>query len=365
MTGSGFDFSSLIDPIIFPQLVRDLVAEKFLNIQESLLGQLFTLVPNIKYKQQVGRINPDMGLMIGKAQQACGTQVAQKIDLTVNAQTWAPVPYQVELAMCYTDFISNLGAYELLLKTDRSKIDQTQIAAIYAQKVIDGYVLDTLRYVLLSDKSAANYNGSPAGVIKNGISTLYFDKINGVFKLAETEIVSDAKRHTAITADPNSQATYALQDSVFTAQAGADVLRDNYLAADALMRAQDDIITICTDSVFTKYVKYISTIAVGVPITYENYANGVRVAKVGLQTIFVLPQLDRFLLAYQDSGSKVHNPHRVFTYSKSNVQVGFSSANLTPQLETWYHQPTKEVGMRIEDAIDVQFAQTKLIQYAY
>lgn len=282
-------------------------------------------------------------------------------------KSWDFGEFSVAKAMCYTAFQNTIAEYAL--KRDASKGDMT------TGEIMDYVILPVLASAMrenlwliswFADKNAANI--SDGGVITDGVDVDTFKMANGLFARLFAIVAADATKHTAIAAntaeDSSNNVTYASQKAAMYTQGAALAVLDNVLsAADPRIKANGGKLFV-TSAFFDAFVidydnKYHNT------IPFENVANGVVMSKYHGVDIVVLPEWDRAIQQFQNSGTALNLPYRVVFASPENLFVGTSMREAIPEFDIWFERKDRTTNIYGLCDIDTNVGEDDLVQVAY
>lgn len=335
--------------------MNELMVEAVLTSPE--LSLFHTFQTGIKNDKEIGIAPGTLGL-IGKAAQGCGTRTPETNTLTVALKTWTPKRIEVILRQCYSDLESSLAKMARNLGVQIYDLTSTEYFAFVLEILRKDIPKMVFRHIWFGDQSAANVTASPSGVITDGISTAYFNLINGYFQQLAVIYAADATRKTAIAA--NAQATTALQFSQFSATDALNALNAVVDDAPAELTAQPDRLILCTDSVHKKARRALQ--ALGVAYKIELQTAGLVVSEWDGITLYSIPLWDQWIRAYQSNGTKLNNPHRIVYTTKTNLQAGMEGNGLFESLDVYYDKVTKYNYIETVDAFDAKIIMDGLVQ---
>jgi hypothetical protein len=215
-----------------------------------------------------------------------------------------------------------------------------------------------LRHAWMGNTAAANTNASPAGVITAGVSTAYFNVIDGFFKQLATIYAATPARKTTV--NGNSQATTALQFSVLTptlAYADLNAVIDD---APAVLAAQPDKVLLVTRSVAQKVRRHLQSL--GVAYKTELMTAGLEIGEWDGIKMYTLPLWDEWIRAYESNGTKLNNPHRIVFTTISNLNLGIEGTSLFDNVNTFYDQKSRVNRIEVSDAFDAKIIDDGLLQ---
>ena len=335
--------------------MNELMVEAVLTSPELSLFHSFQT--GIRNDRQIG-ISPGTLGLIGKAAQGCGDRTPESNTLVIALKTWSPKRIEVILRQCYTDLETSLAKLARNLGVEIYDLTSTEYFAFVLEILRKDITKMVFRHLWFGDTAAANVSDSPAGVITDGISTDYFNLINGFFQQLAVIYAADANRKTSIAA--NAQATTALQFSAFSATNALDALNAVVDDAPAELTAQSDRFLLVTDSVHKKARRALQ--ALGVAYKTELQTGGIVISEWDGIPLYSIPLWDQWIRAYQSNGTKLNNPHRIVYTTKSNLMAGMEGNGMFESLDVHYDKVTKYNYIETVDAFDAKVIMDGLVQ---
>lgn len=334
--------------------LNELVVKAVLEAPE--LSMFHTFQTGIKNDREIGIIPGTLGL-IGKAAQGCDPTADTPTDAAV-LKTWTPKRIEVILDQCATDIAASMAKLARKLGIEVNDLTGTEYFSFLLDILSRDIPKMIFRHAWFGNTAVTNVSGSPAGYLTDGVSVDYFNIINGFFYQLAVIYAATAARKTAITG--NSQATYALQESVATAaQMYADI---NALvdAAPAVLTSQPDRVLLVTHSVSKRLKRQLQTL--GVPYKIELATAGLEVSEWDGIKMFTIPLWDQWIRAYEDNGTKYNNPHRAVYTTVSNLNIGMEGTSLFDNVNTFYDMKSRVNRIEVSDAFDVKILDDGLLQ---
>lgn len=326
------------------------------------LSEVHTLVKGIKAKKQIAILGL-LGL-VGKTQTGCDP-TGNAGTITMSEKSWDPAYIGDRFEQCFTDLLDTFFAWGMNNGVKKSDLTSTDFANFLEDRLGDAITEAVFRLAWFGDTAAANYNDSPAGVLKNGTDEAYFNSINGLFKQIFTIVTGDSTKKIAIT--KNAAATYALQkfDSTDTTN---EVATNTFLQmideADSRLTASKDTIILATKSLVAQY-KRERRKASGIELAYQRTESGFKFVEIDGIRIYEMEIWDRNIKAYYDNGTKYYLPHRAVLSTKSNIQIGTEEEANLSELNSFYDQKTKTYNVDFGFNLDAKIAEDYKIMSAY
>ena len=299
-----------------------------------------------------------------KADAGCGTGATSK-EIALRPKTVDPVPLKVWLQMCASELDSTLMVYAKKKGKDVDDLEGTEIASIVTDKVSQAMSKDLLRIAWFNDTTNTNVgDGSGTEEIKAGVSLTDYTMLDGFWSQIKAIVAADATRKVAAVAG-NSQATYALQDSVLaTATTEArDVYRNLLTKADPRLQAASDKIILSTRSLANNYADYLET--QGVDASFVRLESGFDSLSRRGTKIIVCDFWDEMIRADIQNGTKYFSPHRALLTTPGNLGIYIDDTGSITIPEMWYSKDTELNNWRDKYKADVKIALDYMIQVAY
>jgi hypothetical protein len=326
------------------------------TLESPSLALFHETATGIKNDKEIGIIPGTLGLM-GKAAQGCDP-VADTLSDTAVKKVWEPRRIEVIIDQCATDIAASMAKLARNLGVQVNDLTNTEYFAFLLELLSVDIPKMILRHAWFGNRAAANVSDSPAGVITNGVDTDYFNVINGFWYQLGVIYAGTPARKTAITG--NSQATYALQQSVATPALILADINNLIDQAPATLSAQPDQVLIVTRSVFQRAYRALQ--AAGLAYKIELQTNGFNLMEWDGIPMYSVPLFDEWIRAYEDNGTKWNNPHRIVYTTKSNLVIGMEGTSLFDQLNSFYDPKSRINRIEASDAFDAKVLNDDLLQ---
>jgi hypothetical protein len=334
--------------------MNELVVTAVLEAPE--LAMFHTIQTGIKNDREIGIIPGTLGL-IGKAAQGCDPTADTLLDTAV-LKTWAPKRIEVIIDQCATDIASSMAKLARKLGIEVNDLTGTEYFAFLLDLLAKDIPKMIFRHAWFGNTSVTNVSGSPAGYLTDGVSTTYFNIINGFFYQLAVLYTATAARKTAITG--NSQATYALQESVATPALVFADINTMIDAADPILVAQPDRVLLVTHSIAKRLKRQLQTL--GVAYKTELVTAGMEIGEWDGIKMYTLPLWDQWIRAYEDNGTKYNNPHRAVYTTVSNLNIGMEGTTLFDNVNSFYDKKSRVNRIEVSDAFDAKIIDDRLFQ---
>jgi hypothetical protein len=78
--------------------------------------------------------------------------------------------------------------------------------------------------------------------------------------------------------------------------------------------------------------------------------------------MYSVPLWDEWILAYENNGTKLNNPHRIVYTTKANLTIGMEGTTLFDNVNTFYDQKSRYNRIEVSDAFDAKVLNDELVQ---
>jgi len=134
-------------------------------------------------------------------------------------------------------------------------------------------------------------------------------------------------------------------------------------AADMRLRGQTDRQIIATQSMVDQYT--LERQAKNLDVPYDRVEEGMDTFKIQGVTVIPFDFLDRMILAYEDNGTKLNNPHRAVFTTKSTLQIGVENTSDLTELDPFYDKKSKRYFVDYAFNLDALVARDYNVVVAY
>lgn len=331
--------------------VNELVFEDILEAPEIAL--FHTVFPNIVTDKEIGFVGE--GGLVGVANQGCDPE-AQNFLISTRLLKWEPTDWEVLLHECWKDLKSAASVYSLDKGTaikDFTTSDYMTIVTDVLGKAMRKFII---RLVWFSDTDAENV--TDGGIITDGVDVKFFTILDGLWKQIETQLTSNPAQRVTIA--ENAGASYAAQaldpDNV------QGYLTDTVFNAPILLRQSSAPILLCTQTVYDAYSK--SLRGLNLSEMYVNLTDGIRTLTFDGKPLIPVPIWDEMILAFENTGVKLHNPHRIVFTTKSVLGIGVDKVESFGELDIWYDRDSRKVKIEAMGVADTKLMNPALMQVA-
>lgn len=331
--------------------LNELVVEAVLSAPE--LSEFHTLVTGIKNDKRIGIIPGSFGL-VGRAAQSCDP-VPHCYELPAIEKTWEPRYLEIIIDMCIDELADSMMKLAVKCGTDVFDLTKTEIFT-FIQNILEGDIKKmVLRNAWFGDKNAANV---PGGVLTPGVDPAFFNVIDGFF--VQMAAIYAANPLQVVAMPGNTQATYALQNTVATPILTMGAVNNVIDSAISELQQQPDRVLLVTRSVFDRLRRALQ--AVGTAFQdYKLMVNGIEFATWDGIKMYSIPLWDQWIRAFENDGTRWNDPHRVVYTSVSNLNVGMVCTSLFENINSFYDPRSRYNRIEAIDAFDAKILDDRLL----
>lgn len=340
--------AGVLDMTKFTFVGKVIEAVSEMIFDDTLVGADFndvhTIFPNIVTKTEIGFIGK--GGNVGVANQGCNP-TPQPWNIGTRKLVWEPKTWEILLALCWTDLENAATIYSLHNKIDIPYFEDTDYMNII-RSVLEQAMKDFWwRLTWFNDTEAAHV--TDGGTITDGATLDFLTIIDGLWKQIWTQVGVNASQRAA-TITENTGTTYAGQrlDKANVQQYLSDVV----FGASLILRQQPDQFILVTQSVYDAYKQSLMD-ACCLESARGALMNGIESLTFNGIPVVAIPQWDMMIREFEDTGTKLNNPHRILYTTRSVLGVGVDDATAFDSLRIWPNFDTREVkieGMGRSDA---------------
>lgn len=331
--------------------INELLYDEVMQAPEISL--IHTIHPNIVFDKEIGFIGE--GGLVGVAGQGCDP-TAQDWKIGTRTVKWTPKSWEILIEDCWKDLESTCAVYALKQGVDVSDFSTTDYYAIVVQVLSVAIKKFIVRLAWFSDTDAKNVSAN--GVITNGVDTKYFSIIDGFWKQIIAQTTVNAAQRVAIA--ENTGATYAQQELSPTSV--ANYLKALKYKASMVLRSMTDAIVPCTQSVYDAWEQYNQ--GKEIESLYTKLIDGTETLKAYGMTLMPQPIWDEMIAKYENTGTKLNNPHRAVLTTKSNLNIGVDSEGSFEDMRIWYTPDSRKVKTELMGKADAKLYSPELLQVA-
>jgi hypothetical protein len=337
-------------------------AEQIRDINELLFDEVVqapeitlitTLYPGIVFNKEIGFIGE--GGLVGVARQNCNPQ-PQQWRIGTRKVVWTPKDWEILLAECWDTLESNCAVYALHTGVDVADFTTTDYYAIVVQLLSTAIKKFIIRLVWFNDLDAENVDDG--GIITDGEDVNYFNIIDGLWKQLLAQVAAKSEQRVVIT--ENAGVSYAAQE--LSPDKAKQYLQALKYKAPMKLRNKQGAFIACTQSVYDAWEQYNQ--GKELESMYANLLDGTKVLKAFGVPLIPMPIWDEIIAAYENTGTKLHNPHRALFVIKEALAVGVDGEDSFEKMRVWYNQDTREVKTELMGKADAKLLDPALFQLA-
>lgn len=335
-----------LDKFTFQGRVVQAISELLMDetIKGPDINSVHTVFPDIVAHTEVGFIGK--GGLIGQANSGC-SPAPKPWKVNTRKLLWEPATWEVLLHLCWTELEQSAAVYALRTGVDIPDFSDTDYMNLVLQ-VLNESIMDFWWRLFWFNDTAAD-NVSSGGIITDGTDTSYFSMINGFWQQIYAQYASNPAQHAAIITE-NAGATYIAQrlDPDNIVKYFADVV----FSAPIPLRKQSDRFLLVTQSVYDAYTQYLMN-AHSLESARLMLMDGREALSYNGTPVIPNAKWDDIIETYEDTGTKLNNPHRIVFTAQSVLGVGVDNPDSFERLRIWYDPNTRLVkveGMGRADA---------------
>ena len=331
--------------------INNLIFDEVLEAPELTL--ITTLYPGIVFDKEIGFIGE--GGLVGKARQGC-KPTPQEWKIGTRTVKWEPRSWEILLEECWTNLEATAAVYALNTGVDIADFTDTDYYAIIVQVLSVAIKKFIIRLVWFSDEDAENV--SNGGVITDGVDVDYFNILNGLWKQLLIQVTANPAQRVVVV--ENTGATYAAQE--MPPAKAAEYLQQLKYKAPILLRNNANAIVPITQAFYDAWEMYLQ--GKELESTYVNLVDGRQVLKAYGMTLIPMPIWDEMIAQFEDTGTKLNNPHRALQVVKTNLAVGVDGEDSFEKMNTWYNKDERTVKTELMGKADAKILNPALFNMA-
>jgi hypothetical protein len=320
--------------------INEMIYDEIVNAPEIEL--IHTVFPNIVTDKEIGFIGE--GGLVGVANQGCNPE-PQDWNIASRLLKWEPADWEILIEACWKELKSTAAVFSLKTGTaiaDFSTTDYMNIVVEVLSRAMKKFVM---RLVWFNDKDAENVTGG--GIITDGVPVKYMNIIDGLWKQIMAQTAANTKQRIAIA--ENTGTTYATQ--TLDPSNAQEYLKKLVFEAPITLRQQSGAIIPCTQSFYDAYAKSLQ--GVTLESMYANLIDGVKTLTCNGIPLIPVPVWDEMINAFENTGTKLNNPHRAIYTTKEILGIGVDGESSFADVDIWYNKDARTVkmeGMGVADA---------------
>jgi hypothetical protein len=321
-------------------------------LEAGPLNEFHTLVTGIKNDREIGIIPGTFGLIL-KAAQSCDP-VAQCHEAIAVAKKWEPKYLEFINDMCI-DEIENSLMRLYIDCTNPYDLTKTEIFTFIAGIYSKDLPKEILRYAWFGDTNAAQW---PLGNLTPGVDPAFFNVFDGFWVQMAAIYAANPLQLQAMPG--NTQATYALQQSVATPLLTYNAVNAIIDAGPSELQMQPDRVILVTRSVFDRLRRQLQALGTAFQ-DYKLMINGLEFATWDGIKIISVPLWDQFIRTYENNGTSWNDPHRVVYTTVSNLNIGMACTSLFENINSFYDPRSRYNRIEATDAFDAKIIDDRLL----
>jgi hypothetical protein len=316
------------------------------------LNSFHTLVTGIKNDKRIGIIPGTFGLIL-KAAQSCDP-VAQCHEAIAIEKTWEPKYLEFINDMCIDEIENSLMRFYINCSNPYD-LTKTEIFSFIANIYAKDLPKEVLRYAWFGNTAANNW---PLGVLTPGVDHHFFNVLNGFWQQMAVIYAANPLQLQAFPG--NTQATYALQQSVATPLLSYNAVNNLIDAAPSELVQQPDRVLLVTRSVMDRLRRQLQALGTAFQ-DYKLMVDGLEFATWDGIRIVSIPLWDQFIRTYENNGTTWNDPHRVVYTTVSNLNIGMACTSLFENINSFYDPRSRYNRIEATDAFDAKIIDDRLL----
>lgn len=312
------------------------------TFQNPALNEILTIIPGVKAKQQVVILGL-LGL-VGKTKTTTQCAPVASTETIDSVQKfYEPNWIEDRFVECWKNLLEKFYVWGLKNNIQAPDLTGTDFADFLIERVVDGLVQSIYRIAWFGDTEAANFSDSGLnGHITDDVDLAYFNAIDGFWK--QFFAIGAANPDQLYDISRNDGASYAAQ--AFTAedttnQVITTIMQNMVNGMDERLAADPNATFYVTRSVANQYMAERRKFP-AIDLAYSRQENGFDTLMIDGYKIVVLMFEDRFIKAYENSGTAWYLPHRIYLTTKENMHLAVSEQGSMANVEAFYFEVDKQ-----------------------
>lgn len=344
---------------VHPQDVKDLKELIPLTIDQDEDFNKYTTLKKVKNGDPVAFIG-DMD-DVGVAGGGCDP-VYQEVGIVNSQKRWELGDWNIPIKICYEALKGTIAEYTLKTGTEIGDLTSTEFMSYIIRPALERQMMRMIwRFGWFGNKDAKNI--ADGGVLTADVKKELFTTCDGLFKRIFAQCAGNSKQLTAIEA--NAKTTFAEQKGAMLVQGVATGI------VDAMLMDADSRITADSGSIIlmTKYMA--DALHWDVKKTYHEQMewttifDGFDVAKYDGVNIARISIWDRFIGAYENSGTKLNLPYRMVFGNIKQFMVGTDQDALISDLDVWFERKERRNYIYAQGKIGTSLLEDDMFHAAY
>lgn len=310
---------------------------------------------------------------VGRKRQDCNP-VPQSFRTPVRTVGWDPAPWEILLAECFANLEDSIAVFALNKGVDIADLTNTDWATVLSELLINAMSKFFWRLFWFNDSNAAYFdaggNISKFYTDSNGeqqtLDLALFNILDGFWVQIEAALAdygqgfNIAKNAGATYADQQlerGEATSILEELWFGGNAGANPSNNLQLRTSA------DSMLLVTQSLYDAYTLDLSEKCC-TTTSFDYMINGIPVLKYQGKPLVGMPIWDEMIFQFNNTGSKLINPHRALLTTKSTLGVGVDRIDTFENFNMWYEKLTRETMIEAMGKADAKLMNPRMVRVA-
>ena len=302
---------------------------------------------------------------VGLPSNGC-SPVWKSTPIAAGEKKWALGAYDIAETLCYKDLDNTVAQWARHTGTQKGDLTDTAYMSEIVHPTLTKAMQEMLwRLVWFGDLGADNIaNG---GIITAGINPELFKITDGLFKRLATLASGGQLKRVTIAA--NQQTTYATQKTgIETAGVAMSIFDEIIDGAPVTLSQKSNKVLLATRALVMALRRDIKR---NPPYSdlqwtaiFSGFPNVESIVYNGMQ-IIALPEWDKMIQSYENTGTAWNKPYRAIYADKSSLMAGFESDGELTYLETWFEKKEQKNYIIAKDALGTQTLDDENIVYAF
>lgn len=337
--------------------LQDAIIEQAYN--NPNINRIFTIYQGIVAKQQIVFLKNFF--KISQVGTTCG-ESAITTTVPTSEKFWNPSDIKMHVSQCWADFRNMFVVWGMKNGINKYDLTDTDLETYKLQKMAEGGLEDMTRVVWFGDTAISHIAASPAGTLTRSADIVNYNWIDGIWKQIFTGVAGGTITRYTIT--ENAGVNYAAQLALNASRAYL-TFKALYENADSRLRAAQNKVILCTDSLYMNWLAYKET------ITVDNSFN--RQEKEYVEDVFrsvtLIPYSlwDRWIRADFDNTitTTYYLPHRAIMTTKENLGIGMDDETGVSNLRSHLDMTTDYYHIKGAYKLDAKLLEEYMITVAY
>ena len=342
-----------------PKDVQDLKELIPLTINQDEEFNKYTTLKKVKNGDPVAFIG-DMD-DVGVAGGGCDP-VYQEVGIVNSQKRWELGDWNIPIKICYEALKGTIAEYTLKTGTEIGDLTSTEFMTYIIRPALEKQMMRMIwRFGWFGNKDAKHI--TDGGVLTDDVKKELFTTCDGLFKRIFAQCAANAKQITPIAA--NAKTTFSEQKSAMLVQGVATGI------VDTMLMDADSRITADSGSMImmTKYMA--DALHWDVKKTYHEQMewktifDGFDVARYDGVNIARISIWDRFIGAYENSGTKLNLPYRMVFGNIKQFMVGTDQDALISDLDVWFERKERRNYIYAQGKMGTSLLEDDMFHAAY